>query len=182
MTKINNFVEKGYYNHSLFVLNVAEIINENASSSAYLIDSFDLWHARLGHVSNAQIKKMLQLGLISINNTCMRKCEICFASKQSKKTCSSTFRESELLSLIHADLGDLKQSMTRGDKKNNVTFIDDFSRYTKVYLLRNKDKAFDMLLIYKTEVENQLNRKIKRVRLDRGVSMFYLIIFVKSKG
>ena len=58
--------------------------------------------------------------------------------------------------------------MTRGGKRYNVTFIDDFSRYTKVYLIRNKDKAFDMFLSYKIEVENQLNKKIKKVRSDRG--------------
>ena len=49
-----------------------------------------------------------------------------------------------------------------------MTFIDDFSRYTKVYLLRSKDETFDMFLAYKAEVENQLNKKIKRVRSNRG--------------
>ena len=38
-----------------------------------------------------------------------------------------------------------------------------FSRYTKVYLLRNKDEAYDKFLLYKAEVENQLDRKIKRM-------------------
>jgi len=27
-----------------------------------------------------------------------------------------------------------------------VTFIDDFSRYTQVYLIKHKDEAFDMFL------------------------------------
>lgn len=58
--------------------------------------------------------------------------------------------------------------MTRGGKKYYVTFIDDFSRYTRLYLIRNKDEAFETFLIYKSEVENELNRKIKRVRSNRG--------------
>ena len=41
-----------------FVLNIDEIINKNASSSAYLIDSIDIWHARLGHANISYIKKM----------------------------------------------------------------------------------------------------------------------------
>ena len=73
-----------------------------------------------------------------------------------------------MLSLIHTDLDDLKQTMTRGGKRYYVTFIDDFSRYTKLYLLRNKDDAFNAFISYKTEVENQLSRKIKRIRSDRG--------------
>ena len=58
--------------------------------------------------------------------------------------------------------------MTRSDMQYYVTFIDNFSRYTKVYLLRHKHEALDMSLIYKVEVENQLNRKIKLLRLYRG--------------
>ena len=53
-------------------------------------------------------------------------------------------------------------------KKYFVTFIDDFSRYTKVYLIKHKDEAFDMFLTYKAKVENQLNKKIKRIRSDKG--------------
>ena len=37
-----------------------------------------------------------------------------------------------------------------------------------VYLLRSKDEAEEMFLKYKAEVENQLDKKIKRVRSDRG--------------
>ena len=40
MTKNNIFVGKGYCDQGLFVLNVSEVINENASSSVYLIDSY----------------------------------------------------------------------------------------------------------------------------------------------
>jgi len=73
-----------------------------------------------------------------------------------------------LLGLIHTDLVYLKQTRTRGGKNYFVTFIDDYSRYTKVYLIKHKDEAFDMFLSYKTKVENQLEKKIKRIRSDRG--------------
>ena len=38
----------------------------------------------------------------------------------------------------------------------------------RVYLLRNKDEARDAFIKYKNEVENQLSKKIKRLRTDRG--------------
>ena len=47
MIKNNVFVGKGYCDQGLFVLNVSEVINNNASTSAYLVDSYDIWHARL---------------------------------------------------------------------------------------------------------------------------------------
>ena len=58
--------------------------------------------------------------------------------------------------------------MTRGGKNYFVTFIYDYLRYTKVYLIKHKDEASDMFLSYKTEVENQLDKKINRLRSDKG--------------
>lgn len=43
--------------------------------------------------------------------------------------------------------------MTRCDKRYSVTFIDDFSRFTKLYLLKHKDDALDVFISYKCEVE-----------------------------
>ncbi|XP_047250086.1 uncharacterized protein LOC107876786 [Capsicum annuum] len=40
--------------------------------------------------------------------------------------------------------------------------------FTKLYLLRNKDDVFDDFVSYKSEIENQLSREIKRIRSDRG--------------
>ena len=44
--------------------------------------------------------------------------------------------------------------MTRGGKRYYVTFIDNFSRFTKLYLLRNKDDAYNAFISFKNEVEN----------------------------
>ena len=112
------------------------------------------------------IKKMVELSLIlklSLEN--LRKCEVCVESKTTKKSCKLVERESELLSLIHSDLGDLKNTMTRGGKRFYITFIDEYSRYTRVYLLRNKYEEIDAFIKYKNEVENQLRKKIKRLDL-----------------
>ena len=49
-----------------------------------------------------------------------------------------------------------------------MAFIDYYSRFPRVYLLRNKDKTFSMFLSYKVEVENQLDKKIKRIRSIGG--------------
>lgn len=48
------------------------------------------------------------------------------------------------------------------------TFIDGFSRYTKIYLQKNKDETGQKFLINKIEVENQFTKKIKKLRTNRG--------------
>ena len=49
-----------------------------------------------------------------------------------------------------------------------ITFIDDFSCYEFIYLLKEKFKAADTLKVYVNEVEIQLDRKVKIIMLDRG--------------
>ena len=45
----------------------------------------------------------------------MDKCEICAENKITKKPCKIT-RETELLGLVHSDLGDLEHTMTKSGK------------------------------------------------------------------
>ena len=112
---------------------------------------------------------MKECGIInSLSKANMNKCEICAETKITKKPCKSITRETELLGLVHSDLSDLKHTMTRGGKRFYVIFVDDHSRFTKLYLLRTKDEALEMFIKYKREVENQKNKRIKRLRTDRG--------------
>jgi transposase InsO family protein len=76
------------------------------------------------------------------------------------------------LELIHSDLCEMNGVLTKGGKSYFMTLIDDASRFCYVYLLKTKDEALDYFKIYKAEVENQLERKIKRLRSDRGGEFF----------
>ena len=72
------FVWKGYCDQGLFVLNVSEIINESGSvSSTYIIDSYDILHARLGHVNSSYVFKLQQLRLIKMHDKQSRKHDVC---------------------------------------------------------------------------------------------------------
>jgi len=115
MTKNNVFVGKGYCDQGLFVFNIYEVINESGSS-AYIIDSYDVWHARLGHVNYSYVMKLQQVGIINMQDKKSSKCDICVESKITKKTCHFVECQTELLGLIHIDLADLKQIMSKGGK------------------------------------------------------------------
>ena len=49
-----------------------------------------------------------------------------------------------------------------------ITFTDDFSRYGYVYPIKERSEALEKFKIFKAEVENQADQKIKVVRSDRG--------------
>ncbi|XP_074290879.1 uncharacterized protein LOC141617597 [Silene latifolia] len=145
-------------------------LTDNACSWAILALHALLVRERLGHINVDYVKKLKHLDLIpSFSNTAFDKCEICVEAKHSRTPFNrQVHRASTLLELIHSDLGDFRNTMSRGGKRYYITFVDDFSRYTKVYLLSTKDEAEQKFMIYKAEVENQLDLKIKRVRSDRG--------------
>jgi transposase InsO family protein len=62
--------------------------------------------------------------------------------------------------------------LTKGRKRYFMTFIDDCTRFFYVYLLKTKDEALNYFKAYNAEAENQLERKIKRLRSDRGGEYF----------
>jgi transposase InsO family protein len=49
-----------------------------------------------------------------------------------------------------------------------LTFIDDYSRYTWVYFLRQKFEVFEHLKDFKALVETQIGNKIKILRTYNG--------------
>ena len=132
-------------------------------------DSF-LWHCRLGHISKARIKWLQSKGILeSTGENSFDDCESCLAGKLAKDPFTHVGeRASDLLGLIHSDVCGPFRTMTRNHERYFVTFIDDYSRYAYVYLMKHKHETFEKFKDFQNEVENQLDRKIKKLRCDRG--------------
>ena len=62
----------------------------------------------------------------------------------------------------------ISNTSSRGGKNYYVSFVDDFSRFTKVYLIKSKAEARSMFFKFKADSENQLGKRIKRLRSNRG--------------
>jgi hypothetical protein len=65
------------------------------------------------------------------------------------------------LELIHSDLCEMNEILTKGGKRYFMSFIEDATRWCQLYLIKMKNEALDYFKIYKAEVENILERKIK---------------------
>jgi hypothetical protein len=77
-------------------------------------------------------------------------------------------RSKEPLAIIYSVICGPMSTPTKGQKVNFITFIDDYSRYGHIYLLKQKLEGFYAFKTYKIEVQNQLNKTIKILRTDRG--------------
>ena len=74
------------------------------------------------------------------------------------------------LELVHTDVCGPMNISSIGGNKYFLTFIDDFSRKTWIYLLKSKDEVFHCFKIFKALVGRQSDRLIKMVHSDGGVS------------
>ena len=167
INKNDIFIDKDFVCDGLFKLNVSFEVNY-ISHNILNIEVCDLWHRRLGNVNLRKTRKMMDLELVPKSSIDVkRKCEICVQAKQPKRPYKSVQRNSQLLDLIHSDVCDSNRPLTRAGNKYFVTFIDHCSKFCYLYLIKTKDEVFSKFKIYKAEVENQLERKIKKLRSDR---------------
>ncbi len=60
------------------------------------------------------------------------------------------------------------KTTSHGGARYFVTFINNFSRKTHVYLLKVKGEVFDKFKEYKALVKNQIGMKIKTFWSDNG--------------
>ena len=175
VSKHGQFVGKGYDCGGLFRLSLADFCNKSVNHICGAInDDASVWHSRLCHVNFGSMSRLSSICLISKFTIAKgSKCHSCVQSKQPRKPHKAAEeRHLAPLELIHSDLCEMNGVLTKGGKRYFMTLIDDATRFCYVYLLRTKDEALDYFKIYKAEVENQLERKIKRLRSDHGGEYF----------
>jgi IS30 family transposase len=63
-----------------------------------------------------------------------------------------------------------------------ITFTNNYSRYTHIYLIIHKSEAIEKFKEYKLEVEKQLVRSIKSLNNDRGSEYEAIEFFCKKNG
>ncbi|GJT59331.1 zinc finger, CCHC-type containing protein [Tanacetum coccineum] len=133
-------------------------------------DSYLLWHCRLGHISKKRIEKLQHDGLLnSIDIESLGKCVSCLSGKMARKSYSHQVeRAKDLIGLIYTDVCGPFRIVSRQGASYFVTFTDDFSRYSYVYLLKHKHEVFETFKVFQKEVENQPGKTINSLRSDRG--------------
>jgi hypothetical protein len=95
-------------------------------------------------------------------------CDACACVKAHQLPYSvSLSRSSAPLELIFSDVwGPAIDSF--GRKKYYVSFIDDYSKFIWLYLLRSKSEVYKYFLEFQRLVERQFDRKILAVQFDWG--------------
>ncbi|KAH9679155.1 hypothetical protein KPL71_026007 [Citrus sinensis] len=163
-------VMKGNMSNGLYVLQGSAVIGDVAVSNQKLNKTM-LWHMRLGHMSERGLIELSKHGVLGVDKIePLKFCEDCVLGKSSRVKFSTGIHNSKRTQdYIHADLWGPTQTAFLGGARYFLSLIDDFSRMVWVFSLKNKDKVFEQFKNWKTLVETQTNRKVKRLRTDNGL-------------
>lgn len=95
-------------------------------------------------------------------------CDACQKAKSHQLPYSKSINVSRApLDLICSDVwGSAPQSV--GRNKYYVSFIDDYSRFTWIYLIKNKSDVFQVFVNFQQLVERLFNKKIITLQTDWG--------------
>lgn len=149
--------------------NAAECSNNDRKTTESDDTEIKQWHCKLGHMNERDLKLALKneslIGLNFNKNSSLGECEICIEGKlsrvPSKPSDKNTPRTTQRLEIVHSDVcGPFKQPTLNGNRYI-VTFIDDYSKYSRVYFIKHKNEVLQKFMDYKAEVENFTENKIK---------------------
>ena len=175
-------------NHTLFAASVgennvalldgktkiqAESLPSQSANAAASTTSYEIWHKHLGHIGHDCLSQLAKQNLVDSLTVELPSdsplCVSCIDGKQKRFPFSHTGTcRSELLELVHLDLHGPLPVSTQTGYKYWMTFIDDMSRFRRIYLLRKKSEAFDAFKLYHAWAEKQTGRKLKALRDDKG--------------
>ncbi|NEL06795.1 DDE-type integrase/transposase/recombinase, partial [Escherichia coli] len=123
-----------------------------------------------GHINLRRIERLVKDGTLgSLQLETFPVCESCLEGKMTNGPFKAKgYRAKEVLELIHSDLCGPMNVQARGGFEYFVTFIDDYSRYGYIYLMRRKSECFEKFKEYRAETEKRHGKCIKTLRSDRG--------------
>nr|GEV20934.1 retrotransposon protein, putative, Ty1-copia subclass [Tanacetum cinerariifolium] len=130
-----------------------------------------VWHKRLGHISEAGLHVLEKQGLFGKKSLGkLNFCENCVLGKSHRVSFGVGRHTTQgVIDYVHSDLWGPSQVESLGGKRYFLSIVDDYSRRVWVYILRFKHEAFGKFKEWKQLVENLTGRTVKKLRMDNGL-------------
>jgi transposase InsO family protein len=147
-----------------------------------------LWHRRLGHASDAIVKRMRRGEAESgVKETTIQTsdeiCEPCKMAKSQLSISKSTNRAtSRVLELVHIDTWGPAPTGDPLNKMYFLTITDDYSRKLWIRALSGKGHAQGEFLEWKREAETESEQMIKALRSDNAKEFIQLAEVLRTHG
>jgi hypothetical protein len=152
-----NVILNGDICGSLYVVKLGLPFNSQANVVKVNGNDNDmLLHRRMGHSSTFPCKKP---------------CDVCLKGKQTRNSFSSIPDERKpkrILEVVSSDVCGPIETATYDGMRYFVTFLDHYSHFSHVYLLKTKDEMLNYFKDFEASVSARFGCKIDRFRCDNG--------------
>ncbi|GKC23544.1 retrotransposon protein, putative, ty1-copia subclass [Tanacetum coccineum] len=130
-----------------------------------------IWHKRLGHISEVGLQVLKKQGLFGKESLGkLDFYENCDPEKSHRVSFSVGRHTTQgVINYVHSELWGPSQVESLGGKRYFLSIVHDYSRRVWVYILRFKHKAFGKFKEWKQLVKNQTGRIVKKLRTDNGL-------------
>jgi len=130
------------------------------------MDSPSLIHAQLGHSSPAKMQHLVP----SVSKVSSLSCESCHLGKHSRNSFPSSVsqRASSPFALIYSDIWGPSCVKSNLGFQCFVTFIDEYSRRTWLFLIKSRSELFTIFQSFYNEIKNQFGVSIRTLRSDNA--------------
>jgi hypothetical protein len=137
----------------------------------------------MGHIGVKGLK--LATDGISFDDTTHPSCEVCARAniRRSPFPTQSPNRATRLLERIHCDIcGPLPHCY--GNFSYYILFIDCYSRFISLFLMKSRNEALSLLIQFQTAAENFCNKKLTLLRVDNAPELVHgqMESYCKSHG
>ena len=147
------------------------------------------WHRKLGHINfnylNTLCKHQLLDGIPVELEPDYMKCKICIENKMRNAPFENNrTKATEILEIVHTDLNGPHAIAGTHGEKYFLSFIDDYSKASRIYTIKSKDQVYECFVGYVNEIENLTGKTVKKVRCDNGKEYLNERIyqFIREKG
>lgn len=157
--------------------NLYEISFQQSNSECLNVESmengFMKWHKRYGHIGFSGLREIINKGMVvgiekNIKIQEVEFCEPCVNGKITRFPFGTRTRSERVLEIIHSDVCGPITPQTYDGYRYFVTFIDDFSNFSVLYLIKGKDEVYDKFREFVSMVQAKFNEKISKLRCDNG--------------
>jgi transposase InsO family protein len=147
----------------------------SAGSAVETISVMEL-HRRMGHIAPEAARKLVKERLVTgvrlDEASEITECDSCEHAKMHRKAVAKEkggdSRATKFGEEIHSDVWGPAPVSTIHGRLYYVTFIDDHSRLTHIYILKKKDQAFEAYQDFEAWMKAQKDTVIKTLHSDRG--------------
>jgi len=137
----------------------------------------DVWYYRLGHPSN-KILDYICKNNVDIQYNEKNVCDHCYCVKQHRLS----FPNSESVThnsfdLVHIDIWGPFGIALVHRHRYFLTIVDDYSRHSWIFLMKNKGETKSLLHSFVTYVKTQFDKQIKIIRTDNGFELNHKVFY-----